>query len=218
MNFEEIRAWLLEHKGDAAVSAFLSEITVKPEITVEDHMKWLDGEEGQKAIQPTVDKRVQQAVQKRDTYHEERLDGEVKKRVAAEVLRLNPTETPEQKALRESNERIDRMQKEWELDKRKRVLAEKAVQLGVEAFFIDDFVPASDEQSELFLKKIKDHDKMVAEKAVNDLIASDAYVPRGGDDHGGKKKKGSVNLANLSQKEIDDLEASGQLDALIENS
>ena len=212
ITLDDVKAFFAEKKDEDDVKAFIQSFIPEHKITPEEVSEFISTAEGEKVIQPIVDARVTSAVQKRDKYwKEEGLEPEVKKRVASEVLKLNPKEDPVSKQLKEMQERIDASERNAQIDKLKRQVVEKATEIGVDPFYIENYFPSSLEENELYMQKIKDHDKKVAEKAINDLIASKSFVP-----NGGKVKSSSrIDISKLSQKEVDDLEANGELDNLL---
>ena len=91
----DVKKFLEESKDSDETKEFLAELTKPAEVTPEMLKKFAESDDGKVILEPMVDKRVTDAVKTRDKFWEkERLEPEVKKRVAAEVLKLNPQEEP----------------------------------------------------------------------------------------------------------------------------
>lgn len=204
----DVRKFLEEAKDTDEVKTFISELSKPGEVTVDMFKKFAESDDGKIVIEPMIDKRVTDAVKTRDKFWEkERLEPEVKKRVAAEVLKLNPQEEPWQKEIRELKEANENEKRERAKDNMKRQIVEKAQTMNVDAFFLEDFLPETIEQGELYLKRISDRDKKIAEKAVNDLIAQGRFVP-----NGAKTTESKIDYSKLTMDEAIKLEMEGKLD------
>ena len=208
MTIEEIKAFLDEHKDDVEVQAFMAEINPKHELTADEVGEFLKTDDGKTLVQPMVDQAVTKAVKTRDKAHEVVLENEVKKRVAAEVLKMNPAEEPWQKENRELREQFEEEKKERAKENLKRQIIEEAAKLKIDPFFIEDYVPESIEVGKLYLQKIKTYNDEVVKNTTNELLAG-GFKPRGGDDNKNKKK---IDLTTLTQDEAIRLEMDGKLD------
>jgi hypothetical protein len=212
MTIEEIKAFLAANKDDAEVKAFLAELSPEHELTSAEVETFLGTEDGKTILNPRIDQAVTKAVKTRDKAHADILENEIKKRLAVEVLKLNPQEEPWQKDLREMKENLENEKAERARDNLKRQLVEEAVKMGVNPFFIEDYVPPSIEVGKLFLQNIAKHDKDVSLKVTNELLAS-GYKPGQGNE---KKTNGQKqDLTALSQAELIKLEMEGVLDSAI---
>jgi len=210
LTIEQVREWLTQNKETDGVKDFLSELSTEKPLTPEAFQKYLESADGDKLIQPLIDKRVTDAVKTRDRVNEEKLESELKKRLAVELLKINPQETPEQKQIRELREEMDKEKKLREKDLLKRQIVEAAAAVGLDPFFVDSYLPESLEEAQLYIKKIQERDKKRDEKLANELVSSSSFKPKSGEDN---KKK--VDLSKLSVKEMQKLEESGELDALL---
>lgn len=204
----DVKKFLEESKDSDETKAFLAELVKPAEVTPDMFKAYAESDDGKVILEPMVDKRVTEAVKTRDKFWEkERLEPEVKKRVAAEVLKLNPKEEPWQREIRELKEENEKEKAERAKDQLKRQIVEKAQAIGVDAFFLEDFLPPTLEQGELYLKRIVDRDKKIAEKAANDLMASGKFVPSGA-----KPQEKKIDLSKLSFEDAVKLELEGKLD------
>lgn len=204
----DIKKFLEETKDTEETKAFVTEFAKPAEVTPDLLKKFAESDDGKVILEPMVDKRVTEAVKTRDKFWEkERLEPEVKKRVAAEVLKLNPQEEPWQREIRELKEANEIEKRERAKDNMKRQIVEKAQAMNVDAFFLEDFLPPTIEQGELYLKRIAERDKKIAEKAVNDLMASGKFVPSGA-----KPQESKIDKSKLSFEEAVALEMDNKLD------
>lgn len=212
ITLDDVKAFLKDNKDEDGVKEFLLSLAPEPKITAEQVSEFLATPDGEKLVQPIADARVTAAVNKRDKYwKEEALESEVKKRVAAEVLKMNPKQDPAEARYKELTDRIEKSEREAAAEKLKRQVIEKAAEIGVDPFYIENYFPSSLEENELFMQKIKEHEKKITEKAINDLIASKNFIPNGGK----PKSTLKVDVAKLSQAEINELEATGKLDEIL---
>jgi len=212
MTFEEVQAFFTEHKDDVEVQAFIQQLSPVQDVTPDKVGEFLKTEDGRMIVQPLIDQAVTKAVKTRDKAHEIVLDSEVKKRVASEVLKMNPQEEPWQKEIRELKEANEKEKAERAKDNLKRQLVEKAAAIGINPFFIEDFMPDTIEQGELYLKRIKEHDENLIKKTNVDLLAS-GYKPKAGFEKDSKK----LDLSKLTQEDAIRLEMEGKLDEQLGN-
>jgi hypothetical protein len=204
----DIKKFLEESKDSDETKAFIAEIAKPAEVTPDLLKKFAESDDGKIVLEPMIDKRVTEAVKTRDKFWEkERLEPEVKKRVAAEVVKLNPAKDPMEIKFEELQRTLAEEKAERAKDQLKRQIVEKAQALGVDAFFLEDYLPATPEQGELYLKRIADRDKKIAEKAANDLMASGKFVP-----NGAKPQESKIDYSKLTLEEAIKLENEGKLD------
>ena len=206
----DVKKFLEDQKDGDDVKAFLAELVPSTtEITGDQVLKFLGTDDGKIIVQPLVDSRVTEAVKTRDKFWEkERLEPEVKKRVAAEILKLNPKEEPWQAEIRMLKEENEKEKRERAKDQLRRQIVEKASALKVEPFFIESFLPETIEEGELFLKRIADYNKKVSETAVNDMIAAGKFVPSTGKIDNPNR----IDRSKLTMEEAVRLEMAGELD------
>jgi hypothetical protein len=207
MTFDEVQVYLDEHKDDAEVKAFLQVLSPVQELNSEKVGEFIKTDDGRMLVQPLIDQAVTKAVKTRDKAHEINLDSLVKQKVASEVLKMNPQEEPWQKEIRELKEANEKEKAERAKDNLKRQIVEKAAAVGVNPFFIEDYVPETIEQGELYIKRIKDYTDEVVKKNTNQLM-SEGYKPK----TGVETNKGKMDLSKMSQSELIKLEMEGKLD------
>lgn len=114
MKLEEIKKWLEENKDSEDVKAYLSGLKGPAEVKQEDIDKYLVTEEGKKFLRSQADAMINQGI---ETFKEKTMPGLIKEAVDAKVKEINPDETPEQKQIREANDRIERLEKEKTTEK-----------------------------------------------------------------------------------------------------
>lgn len=208
MTIEEIKAYLESNKEDVEVKAFLAQLSPEKEITSDDVDSYLKTDEGKSLVQPMIDSAVTKAVKTRDKAHQDILEKEVKTRVASELLKANPEKSPLELKVMELEEQNKQEKAERAKDNLKRQVVEEAAKLGINPFFIDDYIPESIDVARLFLNKIKTHNDEIVKKASNELLAN-GYKPNSGKDSGGGQK---LDFSKMSQAELIKLEMDGTLD------
>lgn len=205
---DEVKAFLNEHKDDVEVQAFMQELNPAHQLTAEEVGEFLKTDDGKTLVQPLIDRATTKAVQTRDKAHEVVLENEVKKRVASELLKLNPEKSPLEIKVAELEANAVKLEAERAKDNLKRQIVEKAAAIGINPFFIEDYMPESIEQGELFLQKIKKFNDDIIQKTTNDLIASTGFKPKTGFEKDSKK----VDLSKVDLNEMIKLEMEGKLD------
>ena len=100
MTFEEIKKWMDDNKGSDEVKGYLNSL-----ITSDKVESFLESEEGKRLLQPRLDR-----------YHAKSLDSwkenNLQKLIDEKVAELNPTETEEQRKIRELEERLNAAERE----------------------------------------------------------------------------------------------------------
>lgn len=107
LTLDQVKAWLEANKANSEVQTYLGELSTP---TVEGVEGFLDTEAGRKLLQPRLDSNFTKGL---NTWKEKNLD----KLVDDEVKKRNPDETPEQKRIRELEEKIEKAEKDSQRDK-----------------------------------------------------------------------------------------------------
>lgn len=214
MTVEEIKAFLATNKDDAEVKAFMAEINPEHVLTADEVTAFMDTDDGRALVQPRIDQAVTKAVKTRDKAHADIMEKELKSRLAAELLKANPEKSPLELKVIELEEanRIERAERQK--DNLKRQLVEEAAKMGINPFFIDDYMPESFEVGKLYLQKIANYTKEVNQKTTNELLAS-GYKPGAGNEKSGSNNK--VDFKQLSQADVIKMELEGTLDDAIKS-
>jgi hypothetical protein len=202
MTVEEIRAWLSENKEKAEVVAFITEITPKTQIGAETVAPYLETDDGRKLIQPLIDSAVSKGVK---SFKEGHYEKDLKAAVAAEILKINPQETPEQKQIRELRETVEKSEGARARDNLRRQIVEEAAKLGVPAWWVDDFSGNTIEEAKVFMGKVKNFVSDIETKKANELLVGGAK-PGSGNGQGTK-----TDASKLTLEEAIALEEGGKL-------
>jgi hypothetical protein len=174
---------------------------------------YLQTTEGKNLIQPMMDQRVTDAIKTHDEKQKPKIDALVKSQIAAEMLRLNPTETPEQREMRELRQKTKEMEDNWEADKRNSKIKELAFKEGIDPTFIEGTPFNSIEEAQLWMQRYKDFHNRALEKELNERMASSSFKPGSGKD----ENKNKIDLSKLSRADLVKMELEGKLDEAMAN-
>lgn len=211
LTLDEIRSFIEANKTNPDVAEFIVSISVDKPLNPELVSAYLQTIEGKNLIQPMMDKRVTEAIKTHDETQKPKIDAAIKSGIAAEMLRLNPQETPEQRQVRELLANQKEMQENWERDKRNSKIKELAFKENIDPAFIEGISFPSVEEATLYIQRYKDFHNKAVEKAINERLAMDSFRPGKGKDDDKKK----VDLTKLSREELIRMEMDGKLDQAI---
>jgi len=212
LTIEVVREWLATNKATEPVKAFLKELgATEPKLTAETVGPWLETEDGKRLIAPLMDKRVTEAVKTHDAKIKDASEAEVKRRVAEELLRTNPQESPEQKQIRELREEMVKEKQLRERDSLRRAIVEEAARESVPSWWVDNFSGGTIEEAKVHIARVKREREEIATKAKNELLAG-GFKPGSGN---GQPPKSKVDVSKLTPQEALKLEIEGKLDAAI---
>lgn len=113
---------------------------IQPEVTPEAFTAFLDTEEGKKAIQPKLDQFASNAI---NTWKNNNLQKEIDKAVIA----ANPSETPEQRQIREIQAQLAEQQKKATYSEQKAYALGLAQQMNLPVGMVENFVGETAEQT-----------------------------------------------------------------------
>ncbi len=175
MNLEEIKKFLEENKDNAEVQAFLKGLK---SVSMDDVKAFLEGnEEGKKFLQSEKDSYVTKAI---ETWKKNNLQ----KLVDEEVSKKFPTETPEQKAIKDLQEKLDAMEREKALESiRNKVILhanEKKLPLELVNMLVSDDEEATFASLAIVEKVFSSH----VEQAVNERFKAGGRNDVGGGNPG----------------------------------
>jgi len=205
ITFDDVKQFFKENAENPDFQVLLKEIVPEKPLTTDLVQQYLGTAEGKNLIQPLMDKRVTDAL---DTFKKKTFESEVNARVAAEMLKRNPEETPEQKRIRELEESMRRSAEERALEKLQGQIKDLAFKEQVPPDFISDIPFSSPEQAALYIRRFKQQLEDAKTAKVNELISS-GFKPGAGNQQGSSGKK---DLSKLSFEEMVALEESGELD------
>jgi hypothetical protein len=213
IEFAIIEKYVKDNADTEQVKSFIASVASKPQVNKEVVNAFLETSEGQELLQPVLqshgDKRVTEAIKTREKSEEARVEAEVKKKLAIELLKLNPKEEPWQQEIRDLKAQAEEEKQARLKENLKRQIIEAATKMKVDPWFIDDYQFQSLELAELYMKRIAERDKKLEEKIRNELLAQYSIKPGAGQDSGKGKK---LDLTKLSAKEILKMEEEGKLD------
>jgi hypothetical protein len=209
VTIDDVKEWLKAKEKDESVISFLAEMNPDKPVTAEQVNEFLSTEEGQKLIQPMMDKHTTDGIK---TYRKNQFDKEVKAAVASEILKINPTETPEQKRIRELEDKDRMRDAEWARKELSSQINTLAFKEGVDAEFLEALEFRSLPEATLYIKNFKKKIEDAQVAKANELLAQ-GYKPGSGEE----KKEGMTfrEYAKLPEAERIAMQESGAADHLV---
>jgi hypothetical protein len=211
VTIEDVMEFLLSKKSDERVIAMLDELVPEKPLTAEKVSAFLGTDEGKALIQPMMDSRVTEAIK---TYKSGHYEKELKAAVAAEILKLNPQETAEQRRIRELEEKDAQRDKEAARDKLRSQIKELAYQQSINPKFVDSLEFNSVEEAALYFKNFKSEIETAQQNKANELLAA-GYKPGSGSDQGKKGVMSGKEYAALPFEERIRMQESGEADQMM---
>lgn len=196
LTLEQVKDFLTQNKDKQEIVALFSELHP---ITTDAVSAFLETKEGQdfiehdQHIQTYGDKRVTTGI---DKYKKNNFVSEVRAAVAAELLKMNPSETPEQKQIREMREEMEAERKERERERLQGQIKDLAHKENVGLEYISGINFNSVEEAALHIKNHKAELEQERIKVTNELLANGSYKPKSGE-----TKNEGPNIAAMSPKE-----------------
>jgi hypothetical protein len=208
-NIDEIKAYLAENKDSEDVKTFMAELT--PKVTTELVSAFLETEEGLRILKthPETDRRVSSGVETAIKKEREKMDGEIKRAVAAEMLKRNPAETEQEKQIRELRESFESEKAARARETLQRQLIEEGSKKKVDAIALIEagWMPSSLEEGLVALDKVAKRDADLEARIRNELVASGSYKPGSG-----RGEQGKLDIKTLTKEQMIELELKGELD------
>lgn len=189
MTLREMQEFIASNKDSIEVQNFVTSLIPSPTMTPDLVAPYLETPEGFRLVQPYADRMTDKALK---TFRENHFEKEVKSKVAAELLRLNPNETPEQTQIRELREAVEKSESARATDNMKRNMVEESSRLGLDPFFVDDYLPSSLEVGKVFIGKMKKWSEGLLAQKANEILST-GLKPGSGN--------GSVDPTTLSGKD-----------------
>jgi hypothetical protein len=183
MTIEEVGEFFKANAKDEKVVAFIASLA--PAINAEVVKPFLETDDGRRLLQPMLDKRVTEALK---TYREGHFEDEVKAAVAAEILRLNPKETEEQKRLREVESKLTQAEAKAKRAELHRQGMEILTRENIPSWWIDQFTGNTIEELKVFADQVKNSYMERENKVRNELLAG-GFKPGAGN---GAERKGPM--------------------------
>lgn len=162
MNIEEVKSFFEEHKDDKEVKDYLNGLKT---VSVDDVKGFLDTEEGERFIQPELDR-----------YHSKGLESWKEKNledlIEQEVRKRNPEQSEEQKRISALEQELEKRDAEAKREKLRSNALGKAQELNLPTSLVDRFLGDSDEDTEQNLKALKETFDKYVQKGVESKFKS----------------------------------------------
>ncbi|MCQ1500961.1 DUF4355 domain-containing protein [Staphylococcus aureus] len=162
MNIEEVKSFFEEHKDDKEVKDYLKGLKT---VSVDDVKGFLDTEEGERFIQPELDR-----------YHSKGLESWKEKNledlIEQEVRKRNPEQSEEQKRISALEQELEKRDAEAKREKLRSNALGKAQELNLPTSLVDRFLGDSDEDTEQNLKALKETFDKYVQKGVESKFKS----------------------------------------------
>jgi len=121
LTLKDIEEWFKTKVDDKDAKKYLSDYALEF-IKTEDGITFLLSDAGKPLYKKETDRVASKAI---DTFKEKTMPGLITEQVDAKVKELNPEETPEQKRIREQDERIKKLEKQGKKDRLSKVVVTK---------------------------------------------------------------------------------------------
>jgi hypothetical protein len=180
ITIDQIKAFIDANKERADVTEYLSTLVTEKPLNVENVQAYLGTVEGKNLIQPIIDRSNTQAIKTHDDKRKPVIDAEIKSKVNEELQRMNPTETPEQRRIRELEEKDRQRDLQWERERLNNQITSEFAKRNVPLDLAKDIPYPSVEHATniaLVWQQLIDKEKS---KAVEDFVASNAHRPGSG--------------------------------------
>lgn len=167
MNFEEVKKYIDENKGDKELAAYLQGL-----MGVEGMQKYLsENDDGKRWMDAEKDKHLDKGLK---TWK----DNNLKKEIDQRILELYPEETEEKKQLRELNAKIEKM----ETEKQREVLKNKALTIAADRKLpinkiVDLFISDNEEATISNIGRFEEIYSASVQVAVEERLKSNGYTP-----------------------------------------
>jgi hypothetical protein len=203
------KEFLVANKDDEKLKTFITEIAPAPVLTDELVAPYLETPEGLKLIQPYGDRRANEAVKTHDEKTAAKNKIELDKRIAQEILKLHPEDTPEQKRLKEIELKLAENEKVMAQKELSSLISAKAHEMNVDPMFVASMNFQSVDESVVWMKRVLDRDEQIKKKVANELTAAGAK-PGSGNPKDGKGPMTAKEYAALPFAERIKLQESGE--------
>ncbi|GGA31137.1 capsid assembly scaffolding protein Gp46 family protein [Psychrobacillus lasiicapitis] len=188
ITFDQVKTFLDTHKDSAEVKAYY-----KSNVLTADNVKtFLETSEAKKVLQPKLDAHFTKSL---ETWKTNNLDSLIEE----EVKKRNPDETPEQKRIRELEEKLQSQEKESKLSKLKETALKHATKQGLDSAFASKYIERFIGDDETATTTLLDELKTDLDGLVNTQV--DARFKENGRhiEHGsGNANVGSIDIGKLA--------------------
>jgi len=194
ITIEQIRAFIDANRERADVAEYITSLEVEKPLNVESVSAYLGTVEGKNLIQPIIDRANTQAIKTHDEKQKPIIEATVKARVNEEVQRMNPSETPEQRQIRELRQAQEEMQRTMAKERLDYAIANEFATRGIPLEFAKDIPWPSVEHAvngALVWEKVKatEIDKEVNKRLAETQKPNGSLQQEGGDPTKGMSKQ-----------------------------
>ncbi|MEK5148774.1 DUF4355 domain-containing protein [Psychrobacillus sp. FSL K6-4615] len=188
VTFDQVKAFLDSNKDNAEVKEYYNSNV----LTADNVKTFLETNEAKKILQPKLDAHFTKSL---ETWKTNNLDSLVDE----EMKKRNPDETPEQKRIRELEEKLQKQEKENKLSKLKETALKHATKQGLDSAFaskyIERFIGDDETATTTLLDELKtDLDGLVNTQVDAKFKESGRHIEQGG----GATDLGSIDINTLA--------------------
>ena len=172
ITIEQVRAFVDANKDRADVAEYISTLAVEKPLNVENVSAYIGTIEGKNLIQPIIDRANTQAIKSHDEKQKPIIEATVKSKVNEELQRMNPSETPEQRMIRELKQNQDTMQAQMNKERLDYAIAQEFAKRNVPLELAKDIPYPSVEHAinaAIIWEQVKSKE---IDKVVNERLAS----------------------------------------------
>jgi len=206
----DVKEFFTANAENEEVKTYLDELASSLPVKPEKVVSFVETLEGRALLQPVFDREITKAIKTHDEKQIAKYEAEFKQRLADEMAKLHPEETPEQKRIREIEQKLEESEKARQKEIRERRIAELGHKYGVEPEFLLEIPFESPEAAQLYLERFKKKEEELKQKAINDYMLQNSPKPGSGE-----KDKQKIDISKLSPRELEQMELSGELDKVI---
>jgi hypothetical protein len=189
ITLEDVQKFLNDNQEDKDVKAYLGELK---QPTAEDVEGFLDSAEGKKLLQPRLDQNFTKGL---NTWKEKNLQ----KLIDEAVKEANPDETPEQKRIRELEEKIANTEKESQREKLLNKAVSHASEKGLPTDIVSFFIGEDEETTLTNLGTFEEKYTAALNKAVDEKFKSGGRDVKDGNNDDKSVGAGFAKSANGSK-------------------
>jgi hypothetical protein len=172
ITIEQIKAFIEANRERADVIEYIGSLAVEKPLTIETVNAYLGTVEGKNLIQPIIDRANTQAIKSHDEKQKPVVEATIKAKVNEELQRMNPSETSEQRQIRELKQQTDAMQAQMAKERLDYAIAQEFAKRNVPLEFAKDIPYPSVEHAinvALTWEQVKNKE---IDKVVNERLTS----------------------------------------------
>jgi hypothetical protein len=172
ITIEQIQAFIDANRERADVAEYISTLAVEKPLNAENVSAYLGTVEGKNLLQPIIDRANTQAIKSHDDKQKPIIAAQIKAGINEELIKLNPTETPEQRMIRELKQNQDAMQAQMNKERLDYAIAQEFAKRNVPLELAKDIPYPSVEHAinaAIIWEQVKSKE---IDKVVNERLAS----------------------------------------------